>query len=80
MSLAEQEIVAQIQAFGGDLRGDPQAIANLLDALSKSLEDSDADFETHDDSDDASCEAWESLREQLKGIANTLRHAAEYYI
>jgi hypothetical protein len=37
---AEQEIVSDIEAFGAELCGDPDAIANILDALVKSLDES----------------------------------------
>ena len=90
-----QEIVANIEAFGEELCGNASAIAKVLDALVMALEGSsgkqsmsDTDYDSYEDSDYgrmcaeaelASGQAWESLRNQLTGIAYKLRHTAEYY-
>ena len=96
-SHAEQEIVSDIEAFGYELCGDPDAIASVLDALVLALEESPGakkpmtgpDYDSYEDSRYGqmiaeaaftSHQIWESLRNQLSGIAHKLRHTADYHI
>ena len=92
---AEREIVADIEEFGDELRGDAAAIASVLEALVLALGgggdpvSDDPDYGSYEDSPlgrmvaesaVASDQIWESLRNQLTGIAHELRHTADYYI
>ena len=93
---AGQKIVASVKAFGEELRGDANAIANVLDSLVMALEGSSSkhsmsgpDYDSYEDSDYgrmvadaafASDQIWNSLRNQLTGISHELRHTADYYI
>lgn len=58
---AEREIVSTIEAFGVDLRGNPDAIANVIKALAESLRPSPDEMRHREIRDEPDYESYEAI-------------------
>lgn len=92
-SVAVTEIIADIQAFGVELQGDPDGIAKILEALRDAIgprrDESGPKYELYEDSqygrmiaESEQCgnEAWNWLMDELGGLAKKCRGSMELYI